>query len=95
MAEAVQHFQHGAGQPQLAFHRLIGVRIGAKGDRAGLIAWLAKLLFQKRRDIGLEHQLRFEIEPWREAQIGMGWPRIAVDAAMFAATIGVDGPVKT
>ena len=38
----------------------------------------------------LGEQLRFEIEPGREAEIGVGGTREAVDAAVLAAAIGID-----
>src|SRR5204863_7849830 len=37
----------------------------------------------------------FKIKPGRQAEIGMGRPSEAVDAAMLAAPVGVDGTIET
>src|SRR5206468_10568621 len=36
-----------------------------------------------------------EIEPWRQPEIGMARPRVAIDTAMLTAAVRVDRPVET
>ena len=94
MAGAIQHFENAAHDLVLALDRLIGIGIGADRDHARLVVLRRQLLFQQLRRIGLGEQLRFEIEPRRQAEIGVGRPREAVDAAMLAAPVGVDRAVE-
>src|SRR5437879_5278953 len=46
----------------------------------------------RRGGVGIE--TGFESQPRRQAEIGMRRPREAVDAAMLAAAIGIDGAVE-
>ena len=94
MAEVAQHFQNGARDAHLLFQRLIRISVGAHGNHLGDIARCAQLLGQQRRRIGLGEQAAFEIHPRRHAEIGVGGPGEAIDAAMLAAAIGIDGLVE-
>ncbi len=94
MAEAVEHLQDAPHDLVLALDRLIGVGIGADGDRARCIARRRELPLEQLRRVGLGEQLGFEIEPGREPEIGMRGPCEAVDAAVLAAAIGVDRAVE-
>ncbi len=58
------------------------------------IAGRAQFLGQQRGGIGLGEQPGFEIHPRRHAQIGVGGPGEAIDAAMLAAAIGIDRLVE-
>ena len=89
-----QNFKHLAHHPFLAFDRLIGVGIGSNRDRLHRIAWRRQFALEQACRIGLGKQPRLEIEPRRKAEIGMGRPRETIDAAMLAATIGIDRSVK-
>ena len=91
---AIQHFENTAHDLVVALDRLIRIGIGADRDHARLVILRGKLLFQKLWRIGLGQQLRFEIEPRRQAEIGMGRPREAVHAAMLATPIRIDGAVE-
>ena len=42
----VHELDHGTGQPQLALHRLVGIRVGADRDRFGFVAGLGQLAFE-------------------------------------------------
>ena len=95
MVEIGQHLQDAAHDLALLFNRLIGVGIGANGDDLGDIATRRQLRGQQARRIGAGDQLRFEIQPRRQAQIGMAGAGKAIDAAMFAAPIRVDRLLKT
>ena len=94
MAGALQHFEDAAHDLPLALDRLIGIGVGADRDHPRLVIRRRQLLFQQRRRIRLGEQLRFEIQPRRQAEIGVGRPREAVDAAVLAAAIGVDRTVE-
>ena len=89
-----QHLENLAGDALVALDRLIRIGVGAHGQHRALVAALAELLGQQLRRIGLVEQARFEIETRRQAEIGMGRPGEAVDAAMLAAAIGVERAVE-
>lgn len=92
--DAVQHLDQATGNQPLPFNRLMGIGVGAKGNRRNLISGLALFFFEQRRRIGLGEQLGLEIEPRREAQICMGRPGEAVDAAMLTPPVGIDRPIE-
>ena len=94
MAGAIQHFENAAHDLPLALDRLIGIGVGADRDHARFVIRRRQFLFQELRRVGLGEQFRFEIEPRRQAEKGMGRPREAVDAAMLAAPVGVDRAVE-
>ena len=94
MAGALQHFEDAAHHLVLALDRLIRIGVGADRDGARLVARRRQLLLQQRRRIRLHEQLGFEIEPGRQAEIGVGRPREAIDAAVLAAAIGIDRAVE-
>ena len=94
MAESLQHLQHAAGDAQCPLDRLVGIGVGAERHRPRHVAGPAKLLFQKRRQVGLDVEQRLEVETGRVPEIGMGRPGVAIDAAMLAAAVGVDGAVE-
>jgi hypothetical protein len=94
MAGTLQHLENAAHDLPFALDRLIGIGIGADRDHARLVVRRRQLLFQQLRRVGLGEQFRFEIEPRRQAEIGVGRPREAVDAAMLAAAIGIDRAVE-
>ena len=48
----------------------------------------------RRGDVLLGEQLALEVEPGREAHIGVGRTGEAVEAAVLAAAIGIDRPVE-
>ena len=85
-----QRFQNLARNFVVALDRLVGVGIGAKGDRQRLVAGPAKLGRQQLGGVVLGKQPRLEIEPRRQPQIRVRRPRIAIDAAMLAAAIRID-----
>ena len=94
MAGAVEHFENAAHHLVAPLDRLIRVGIGADRDHLRLIAGRRQFLFQQIGCFRLHQQLGFEIEPGRQAEIGVGRPREAVDAAMLAAAIGIDRAVE-
>ena len=94
MAGALQHLENAAHDPVLALDRLIGIGVGADRDHARLVTRRRQFLLEQFGRVGLGEQFRFEIEPGRQAEIGVGRPREAVDAAMLAAAIGIDRAVE-
>ena len=94
MAAAGQHFQDAAHHAIAPLDGLVGVGVGADGEHPAAVARPRQFLLQQfgRGRLGIEAAL--EIEPRREPEPGMGRPRIAVDAAVLAAPVGIDRPVE-
>jgi hypothetical protein len=95
MVELLQHLEDAARDPELALGRLIGIGIGAHGDRLACIPRLGELGLEQPGRFRLDEDAALEIEPGRQAEIGMGRAGEAIDAAMLAAAIGVDRAVET
>jgi hypothetical protein len=74
--------------------RLIGVGVGADGDGLALIGGGGQFALEQFRRARLGEQLRLEVEPRRQAHIGVRRPRETIDAAVLAAAIGVDRAVE-
>ena len=91
---ALQHLEDAAHDLVLLLDRLIRIGIGADRDGARRIARCRQFTLQQGRRLRLHEQLGFEIEPRRQAEIGMGRPREAIDAAMLAAAIRIDRAVE-
>ena len=94
MARVEAHFEHLPRDPVARLDRLVGIGIGPHRQRAGAVFGLGQRGTQQFRRIGLGEQLGLEIEPGREVVIGMGGARKAINAAMFAAAIGIDRAVE-
>ena len=94
MPGLAQHFENAAHDLEFAFGRLVGIGVGAERDRRAAIGGLGELGPEQPRRLGLDQYPAFEIEPGRQAQIGVGRAREAIDAAMLAAAIGVDRTVE-
>jgi methylmalonyl-CoA mutase cobalamin-binding domain/chain len=94
MAIGLQHLQHAAHDPAVAFDRLVGVGVGADRDHPRAIAPRGQFLGQHKGRVGLGGELRLEIEAGRKAEPRMARPREAVDAAVLAAAVGIDRTVE-
>ena len=94
MAGFQADLQHLPGQPIACLDRLVWVGVGPHRDRRGLVTALAQLGAKQRGRIRLGKQLGLEIQPGREIVERVAGPRIAIDAAMLAAAIGIDRAVK-
>ncbi len=94
MAELLQHFKDAAGQVDLALDRLIAVGVHTGGNRLRLVGRLRQFGAQQLRRILLDEDAAFEIEPGRQAEIGMRRTGEAIDAAVLAAAIGIDRAVE-
>ncbi len=73
-----------------ALDRLVRIGVGAERDRVAAVTGFRQLRAQQRRGIGLGEELRLEIEAGREIEIGVRRPRVAIDAAVLAALVGID-----
>ena len=89
-----EHFEDGAGDPEIALDRLVGVGVGPQRDRGALVSRLAELRAQQGRGVRLEHEPGLEVEAGREPEVSVARPGVAVDAPVFAAPVGVDGAVE-
>ncbi len=80
---------------QLALDRLVGIGVGAHRDRrrAGTSARRARAVSSLAAS-GLNRILVSKSRPGEQAEIGVGRPGEAVDAAVLAAAIGVDRAVE-
>ena len=85
-----QHLEDAARDLEPALERLVGIGVGAERDRLAAVAGARELALEQRRRVVLGEQLGLEVEPGREPEIGVARPRVAVDAAVLAAAIGVD-----
>eukprot|EP01136_Pigoraptor_vietnamica_P033088 Opistho-1_new@95607 len=90
-----EHFEHAAHEPVLALDGLVGVGHGADGEQAGHVARAGELAPQHGGDVALGNQFRLEIETGRKIQEAVAGPRVAVDAAVFAAPVGVEAELET
>ena len=94
MTGVAQHFQDLARDLPFPLDRLIGVGIGAERDHLRLVFGIGQLALEQLVRVGLDEQFGLEIEPGRQALIGVGRPRVAIDAAVLAAAIGIDRAVE-
>ena len=94
MAVMVEDFQDGAGEAQGPLDGLVGVGVGAEGDRAGDVAGLGELALELFGDVGLEGEAGFEVEAGGQAEPGVAGTGVAIDAAVLAAAIRVHRAVE-
>ena len=90
MARLAHHFDHAARELQVALYRLVAVGGRADIEQARHIARLGKLLAQHLRNVVLGHDLRLKVEPGGKIEVTMRGPRVAVDAAVLTAPVGID-----
>ncbi len=64
------------------------------GEVAGPIALAGQFGAQHLGDVALGDQLGFEVQAGRQVEVAVRRPREAVDAAVFAATVGVERTVE-
>ena len=94
VARPLQHLQHRARDAVLALDRLVGVGDGAERDELGHVARTAELALEQLGGIHLGVELGLEVEPGRVAEVAVRGTGVAIDAAVLAAAIGVDGLVE-
>ena len=89
-----QNFQNAARDAVALFDRLIGIGVRAHGDGRDFIPLARQFPLKEHCRIGLRKKPALEIEARREPHIGMRRSGKAVDAAMLAASIGIDRAVE-
>ena len=94
MLKRRQHRQNLPHHPIFRLDRLVRVGVRANRNRRHLIGPAPQLPLQHPRNPRPRNQPRLKIQARRQVQIGMRRPCKAINAAMFAAPIGVDRPVK-
>ncbi|MNQ96842.1 hypothetical protein D3C85_1124630 [compost metagenome] len=94
MAMGQHHLQQLAGEAIVVLYGLVGIGIGPEHYGLRLVARLGKFPAQQRGGIELGKQPGLEIQAGGELQIGVAGSGIAVDAAMLAPLIGIDGAAE-
>jgi hypothetical protein len=89
MPGRTEHLDQLAGEPALALQRLVGVGVGADGDRRAAVGPGRQLCAEQRSGIGLGEQPGLEVEAGREVEVGVGRAGEAVAAATFYDGINV------
>ncbi len=94
VARLVHQLYHRSRQAQFALHRLVAVRGRADGDEPGLVVLPGHFRAQHLGDVALGNDLGLEVEPRRHVEIAVRRPRVAVDAAVLAAAVGIDRAIE-
>jgi hypothetical protein len=92
--KAGQHPNEVAHYPVFHLDRLIGVGVGADRNRGDPVGPAAQLGVQHSPEAGPRNQPGFKIELRRQVKKRMTGAGKAINAAMFAAALRVDGPVE-
>ena len=82
------------GDAVLSLDRLIGIGVGAEGDRRRLVLGRRKLPLEQLGRALFGEQAGLEIEPGGETHVGVGGPGVAIEAAVLAAAVGIDRAVE-
>src|SRR5262249_5994528 len=59
-------------------------------NRADDVARRRELVAQQLDRVRLVEDLRLEVSPGRQVEVGVRWPRVAIDAAVLAAAVRID-----
>ena len=89
-----EHFENAARDLQILLDRLVDIRVASQHDAAWLVGLLRKLARKQGGGRRLHENLGLEVEARRQAAIRVIGAREAVDAAVFAALVGVDRPIE-
>src|SRR5216683_3550147 len=95
IAELGQDLQTATSQLKAPFCRLITIGHAADGNDLRLPMRAGQFSAQQFGSILLHQNLRFEIQAGREAEILMRGSSVAIDAAVLAASIGIDAGPET
>ena len=85
-----EYLEEAARDAVFALDRLVAVGIRAECDRAGPVVARGEFFPQQLDRVDLGVEARLEIQARRELEVRMARPRIAIDAAVLAAAIGID-----
>ena len=94
MAALEQQRQDGAGGGVAGLQGLVGIGVAGEIDGTAPVAGPAQFVPQAFRQSGAGDQPGLEVQSRGEVPVGVAGPGIAVDAAMLAATIGIDRTVE-
>lgn len=94
MPESPQNVQNATHDAPVSLNRLVSVSVGANRQNIRGVTRAAKLPFQGMGCIRTRNQPRLEIQARRQPQIGMAWPRKAIDAPVLAPSVRIEGPIK-
>ena len=94
MTGALQHFENTPHDLVAPLDRLVRIGIGADRDDLRLVAGRRQFALEELGRIRLHEQLRFEIEPRRQPEIGVGRSRETIDAAVLAPAIRIDRTIE-
>ena len=84
-----EHLEDLAGVPVLALDRLVGVGRRPDVDRLAAIAGCRELVSQQARRVLLEEEPGLEVDARRQVHVAVVRSRVAVDASVLAAPVGV------
>ena len=94
IAELGEHVQAPAGELKPPLDRLIRIGHTTHREQPGLPRPARQLGPQQLRGARLDEDARLEIEPGRQAEVLVRGPRVAVDAAVLAAAVGIHAAVE-
>ena len=94
LAAVGEDFEALAGDLHFVFDGLVDVGAGGHDDGLGFPAGVGEFFFEEVGGVGLGHEFGFEIEAAGETEVFVVLACEAVDAAVFAAAVGVEGPVE-
>ena len=94
MRALLQQLENPTCQPQPTFDRLVGIGVRPEGDRCRPVTARAELAPQQGDRVGLVEELRLEVAAGGQPEPCVGRARIAVDAAVLASPVGVDGAIE-
>ena len=94
MARLLHQLDDAAGQPKLPLNRLVAVRRRADAEQAGPVTACAQFAAQHLGNVAFGDDPRFKIQTGRQTKIAVRRARVTVAAAVFAAPVRVDRPIK-
>jgi hypothetical protein len=94
LAAVGEDLQALAGDLHFVFDGLVDVGDGGHDDGFGFPFGVGEFVLEEVGGVGFGHELGFEIEAGGEAEIFVVGSGEAVDAAVLAAAVGVEGPVE-
>lgn len=94
VAKVGQHFQATASDAKPPFNGLVGIGDAAHGKGLGLPTFCGEFPAENVGRLVFDKDDAFKIQAGRESEELVRWPRIAVDASVFATSIRIDSGAK-